>query len=492
MADSTVLDDYELIGDPIATGNSTQVWEVKKGGVQQFAMKLLLPEAFADGAQKASLKHEANVGKSFDHPNLIRIFELVMRKKYGYFIMEYFRSQNLKQMIRGERAAAQARLKKMMEALSQGLAHMHEKGWLHRDIKPDNILLTKGSEVKLIDFSLAGKGSGALTKLIGGSKGQAIQGTRTYIAPEVVRRKAYGFQADIYSLGITCYEVATGRPPYIHSNPNELLMAHVKDTPEKPSGYNPNITPELDAFILRLISKKPENRPANMQEVFSEVRNLKFFKEEPEEHARELARKAEDKFQDSMASRLDSRSDAARDKNAPPAPKPEKKPAPVTKPAAAGGAAKPAVAMSPQQPQPMPGYPQQPMPYPPGQFPGGQFPPGQYPPGYPPQMPYGYPGQMPGQPAPGQAPPPGWGQGYPPQQMPPGYGFPPGYGAMPGQPAAPAMPAPAPPVSRPAAPQPVAAPQRPAAVQPLPQRAPEPDPDDEDNLPLMTELPEVM
>lgn len=493
MSEVTVLDDYELLNS-VATGNSTTVWEVKqRASGQTFAMKLLLPEAFTDAEQKKALKHEFNVGKSLDHPNIIRFFDLVMGKKHGYFVMEYFRSVNLKQMLRGERAAAQARARKILESVAQAMAHMHEKNWVHKDLKPENILVTKGSEVKVIDFSLASRPAGGLTKLMGGSKSQIIQGTRTYIAPELVRRKPLTFAADIYSLGITAYEILTGRPPFIHRNPNELLMAHVRDTPDKPSSYNSNVTPEADAFVLKLLSKKPEQRPASMQEVFAEVRNLKLFKEEPEEYARLKAAEEQDRFEDSMANRLDSRSDASRDRSAaPPPPKPKPAPPPVViKSTSAPPAPKPAAPPPPAAAVP-PGYPTPP--------PG--YAPMQYPPGYPQQpMPY-YPPGMPPQ---------GWPQGYPQQQMPPGYPYPQGYPPVPGASPYPgalppgamppgamppgAMPSGAVPGQAPghaAAPPPAAAPQTapPAAPPAIPAAAPPQQ--DEDDLPMMTELPEVM
>lgn len=480
MAESTTFDDYDLI-NCLATGNSTQVWEVKqKSSGQTLAMKLLLPEAFKDPEQKASLKHEATVGKLFDHPNIIRIFDLTLTKKQGYFVMEFFRSVNLKQMLRGERAAVQSRLKKVLEGLTQALAHMHEKGWIHKDIKPDNILLTKGSEVKLIDFSLARKPSGGLTKLMGGSKSMVIQGTRTYIAPELIRRKPLTFAADIYSLGITFYEIVTGRPPFVQSNPNELLMAHVKDTPERPSGFNSNVTPEADALIMRMLSKKPEGRPGSMQELFTEVRNLKIFKEDPEEHAKEQAKKSEDKFLDSMAARLDSRTDAGRDKSAAPAATPAKA-KPKVLATSIGKPATPPAAKTPTAPAaPVAAAPQMPPGYPPPGYPQ------HFPPGYPQQMPPGY-GYPPGYVPPPGAPQPGWPPGYP-QQMPPGYGYPPGY-APPA--AVPQVPVAAPPPSAPEGlvpPKPSGAPVAPAP----PPSAAQPEEDDEENLPLMTELPEVM
>ena len=283
--------------------------------------------------------------------------------------------------------------------------------------------------MKVIDFSLASRPSGAITKLMGGSKSMIIQGTRTYLAPELIRRKPLTFAVDMYSLGITLYEILTGRAPFIQGNPNELLMAHVRDTPDKPSGYNPNVTPEADALVMRMISKKPEQRPKSMNDLAAELRSIKLFKEEPEGHARDLATKEQAKFDNSIAGQLDSRTDAGRDKSAPPPPKPAAKPTPPPiVPKSSGTAPKPAAAAAPQPAaqMPPPGYPAMPPGYPPGQYPMPQ-----YPPGYPQQMPY-YPG-MPqaGMPQVGMqqtAMPPGWPPGYPPpQQMPPGYQFPPGY-----------------------------------------------------------------
>lgn len=465
VPDPIIIDDYELLNNALATGNSTQVYEVRqKSSGQSFAMKLLLDEAFKDAEQKKSLKHEYTVGKSFDHPNVIRLFDLVMNKQRGYFIMEYFRSVNLKQMLRGERSVAQSRAKKILECVTQALGHMHEKNWVHKDLKPENILVTKGSEVKLIDFSLASRPAGGLGKLLGGSK--IIQGTRTYIAPELIRRKPLSFAADMYSLGITFYELVSGRPPFIYGNPNELLMAHVRETPDRPSSYNKIVTPEADALIMRMIAKNPKDRPASMQDLAAELRTLKIFTIDPEEHARETAAKEQNRFDDSLDSRLNSRADANRDRSAAPAapkPPPKKK---VAAPVVAKSPAPPAAAPAPPVAPPM-AYPAPP--------PG--YPPQAYPPGYPQPMPQ-YAGVPPGWP-PGYPPP---APGYTPAAMPPGYPYPPPAGAPPA-PVQPQAAAPPPPGAPPAPPAPLAA-AEPKSVGDEEVR--------EEDLPLMTELPEVI
>ena len=508
------IDQYQLV-NCISTGSLTQIWEVKHiANQQQFAMKLLLPEHLKDKRMVAELKKEARIAKQLEHPNIVRIVEVSIGRDNAYFIMEYFRGGSLKVLIRNDHANIQGRAKKIMEACAQTFAFIHDKGWVHKDIKPDNILVTKAGDVRVIDFSLASKPTGILTTLFTKKDNIAIQGTRTYLAPELIQRQPLTFSADIYSLGILFYEILTGRAPFIMGNANDLLMAHVREKPEKPSGYNINLTPELDQFIFKMIAKKPKDRFASMHEVNSTLKNLKVFKEDPETYLRNKVKSDDAKFTDSIANTLDSRLDAER---TPEERAKAREEADKTKAALRGNRpsvlkdkepAKPTPA-KPAAPQPMPQmqpqmmqqpmmpqmqYPQQmgmPMGYPqPGQYPGmpGQMMPGQMMPG---QM-------MPGMMMPGQMMP---GQQYPGMPMPgmmPGQGQMPGMypGQMPGMPM-PGMPQPGMPGSMPAAPMPMAAPPaaRPVAPAPAPiPPAPKPAPKPVEEIPLMEmdELPDVM
>ena len=408
------IDGYELVSC-IATGNVSQVWEVRDTGTgTAFAMKLLLPEALTDAEQKRTMKHEASVMKQLEHPNLVRFVDVRVARKSAYIVMELFRSVNLKALIRSDLHATHLRLKRIMECVTQALAYMHEKKWIHKDVKPDNILVTKGGEVRVIDFSLASRRSSSVGRMVTRKKSIVIQGTRTYIAPELVRREKLTHSADIYSLGVVFYEALTGRPPFMGANPNDLLMAHVRDHPDVPSSYHPNISPEADALAMRLLSKKPQDRPESMQELFAELRSLKFFKQDPEVYKKEHEAREKEKLETGVDQRLDSRADAARTEifgyqpmKAQPA-----KPAPaVMERAASAPQPPPQPAPNFAPPQPMPWM--QPMPQPmmpppmPHQMP---VPPplvgGAYHPGFSPQLP---PGVMPPQPypmpqAPGQQP----------------------------------------------------------------------------------------
>ena len=444
------IDDYLLIS-VIGTGKTAQIWEVmhEQSG-QMLAMKLLLPEAMADAEEKAFLKHEAKVAEQLEHPNLIRPHGLVMRKTECYFLMELFKTPNLKQFIHADRAGVHERFRKLVEGTCAGLGHMHDKGWVHKDIKPDNILLNRAGEVRLIDFSLAVRKAGGLSKLLGGGKG-AIRGTRTYLAPETIRKEPSTPATDIYSLGITFYEALVGFPPFKGDTPQDLLRKHIAAACPPPSLANSDVTPEMDEFILKMLAKKPKDRFQSMDEVLSAFANIQVFKvldeeEAEKQKAEEEARIAagekspeEEELEELMMNRRDSRTDArirelldgnpklqeefkrlqvkqaeaeerrqaelkrradklSKEQSSAGPEKKKKKPKP--KPAAPQPAA--------QQPVPQMPYPQQPA--------------MGYPPGYP-QMPPGYPQQMPG-----YAPPPGYGQ--PPAPM-PGMPQPPGYPQQP-------------------------------------------------------------
>lgn len=459
----TVVGGYEL-KNCVATGASTQIWEVTQVGANvPFAMKLMLPEALKDAEKKAILKREFKIGCGFEHPNLIRYHRIEVTRDHGFFIMDYFRAPSLKAQISANLAETQSKLKKIVEASTQAFVHMNEKGWLHRDIKPDNILVNKTGEVRVIDFSLACRIVTGVMKLVAG-KQKNIMGTRTYIAPETILKKVPTVQSDVYSLGVTLYEIITGVPPFAGLSPSDLLKKHIGEAPAPPSISNANVSPELDIVILKMLAKKPKDRFTDMREVMSVFRNLKCFKEDPLELYERKVKEAKANESLSVDKRLDSRADADRVSRGIAAPakaakgkrltapigemEAVKKLSPGGKPAAASAPAQPVQqivqVVMPQMPY---GMPQAPMP--------GMMYPSMMGPQQPmmpmPQMPMpGYPMGMPQPGMPGQMAPQMPGQG----QMPPGFaGQPPGMmpgGQVPGQPSMPQMPKAAPP----AAPQP--------------------------------------
>ncbi len=483
----------------VASGHSTQIWEVtEQGSTVPFAMKLLLPDSLKDPEAKAVLKHEFKVGSSLEHPSFVRFHRIEMTRDHGFFIMDYFRSPSLKAQIGGNLPETQSRFKKIVEAICQAFVHMNEKGWLHRDIKPDNILVNKTGEVRIIDFSLSMRLATGVMKMISG-KQKNIMGTRTYIAPETILKKTPTIQSDIYSLGVTLYEVLTGGPPFAGLSPSDLLTKHLSEAPAPPSIPNPNVTPELDSLMLRLLSKKPKDRPNDMREVMSLFRNAKCFLEDPAERYDRRTKEAKANESLSVDKRLDSRADADRVTRGLAAPEKHKKgkrltvgmkDAPVSKPAAA-----PSQPVAQGQVPGMPGMmPQMPYGMPGAHMPGMMFP-GMMMPQQPMMQPMQpYPMQMPGQPM--------MMPGMMPQQQP----MPMGQPMMPQQ--MPVQSAPVPMASQPGQPQPAHVPPQPAnspppqqpttpvqkkVLLPLERRvAVAPDPEAAADLDFMTELPDIM
>jgi hypothetical protein len=415
-----------------------------------------------------------------------------MTRDHGFFLMDYFRAPSLKAQISGNLPETQSRFKKIVEAVCQALVHMNEKGWLHRDIKPDNILVNKTGEVRVIDFSLALRIATGVMKLVSG-KQKIIKGTRTYIAPETILKKTPTVQSDIYSLGVTLYEVLTGAPPFAGLSPSDLLSKHLSEAAVPPSIENPNVTPELDSLMLRMLSKKPKERPADMREVMSLFRNVRCFVDDPVELFERKARESKANESLSVDKRLDSRADADRVSRGIAAPLKPKKGKSLTAGIRDGGPAPKAAASAPPAPAAqMPGgpgmMPQMPygMPMPGHAMPGMMYP-GMMmqPPMMQPPMMQPYPMPVPGQP--GMIP------GMPPQQMPPQQ-MPSAPQLMPPQ-AVPVQPAPQPAPPKPATPaaaQPAASPER-KVLLPLERRMPSANarPEEVADLEFMTELPDI-
>ena len=301
-------DQYKVLGD-IAKGQHSVVLEVvDTGNSERYAMKLLLPDALKDREQRNSLKHEAQVSQSLEHPNIIRFRELKITKVHAYFTMEMFRAPSLKSQIQTELSSLHVRIKRLIELTGLALGHMHERGWIHRDIKPDNILFSKGSDLRVIDFSLSSRATGGLAALFGGK--QKVQGTRTYMSPEQIRGQKLTPQTDVYNFGVTIFELLTGKPPFLGSSPNDLLRKHLSTPAPPPSVNNANVTPEMDRMVVRMLAKKAENRHQSMNELLAEFRSLNVFKEAVEVVAPK--KKDEEEESTSLSHRRDSRTDALR------------------------------------------------------------------------------------------------------------------------------------------------------------------------------------
>jgi serine/threonine protein kinase len=281
----------------IRAGAIYEIWAVRPvSDNTPYAIKWLPPGPKYSRSNVTELKHEYTVGVVLDHPNVIKTLDFGNTSNGAFMLLELFKVPNLKQqLISGGYKKLQHRAKSILTSAAASLAHLHEKGWIHRDIKPDNFLLRDDDVIKLIDFNLARKPAGGLSKLFGG-KTKVIQGTHSYMSPEQIRGQALDVRSDIYSFGCMIHEFFAGKTPFTANSPNELLQAHLSKKPQPLTVFDKNITPEFAAYVQRLMAKDPKDRPANMKDVMMELKTQKMFYNPPRPpSAAETAKAAEEK-----------------------------------------------------------------------------------------------------------------------------------------------------------------------------------------------------
>jgi serine/threonine-protein kinase len=194
--------------------------------------------------------------------------------------MEFFPSQNLKlRILRGQfEENIKPRFRSLVEQMALSLDFVHSKGWVHRDVKPDNYLVSGGGDVRLIDFALAIPAATALTRLFN-RKNTRIMGTRSYMSPEQIRGLPLDRRADIYSFGVMLYEMVNGRLPFVGSSGQELLRKHISAT-VPPFDSDKQATPQFEALVTSMMAKKESDRPATLSEFLDAFRGMKIFKDE--------------------------------------------------------------------------------------------------------------------------------------------------------------------------------------------------------------------
>ena len=262
------------------TGQTSQVWEVVEcASNRHFAMKLLLPERARDPVHRRFLLHEASVGKTLAHPNIIKILTIIRDPKNPCFVMEFFPAGSLKlRLMSKQHDYIREKAHNILKQAATALAFMNAKGWVHKDVKLDNILANGVGEVRLIDFALSErikKGFGRWFR-----RKSKVQGTRSYMSPEQIRGQALDGRADIYSYGASAFELVTGRPPFRGLTAHDLLTKHISEKPVSPRYFNPEVTEEFGDLVLQMLAKKKEDRPRDFHEVLMKLRTIRVFTSE--------------------------------------------------------------------------------------------------------------------------------------------------------------------------------------------------------------------
>ena len=281
------IGDYEL-RRCLYTGMSSQVYEVvEPRSGRHFAMKLLVQEQAGNKEFRSVLFHEAEVGIKLRHPNVINIISVSKSPTTPHFVMEYFPSGSLRARLTSkdpkDAEFVKQNARKIFKQVSIGLAYMNSSGFVHCDIKPDNIIVDASGVTKIIDFAISRKitksaGDGIIARLFGGGKKKKVQGTYSFMSPEQIRNAAIDGRSDVYSFGATIFELVTGRPPFRGASIDEILKKHLSEKPVFANTINPDVTDQFSALVNKMLSKKREERPENFHVVLRELKQTRVFK----------------------------------------------------------------------------------------------------------------------------------------------------------------------------------------------------------------------
>ncbi|MBX3168351.1 MAG: protein kinase [Candidatus Eremiobacteraeota bacterium] len=238
---------------------------------RQVAIKFLS----ASGQEAASLskrfQREANQLAALRHPNIVGFYDAGYFQKQNYIVMEYVERGSLRSLLQQQEGPLTLQQSlELFAAVSDGLEYIHQQNLVHRDLKPDNILLDENRSPKIGDFGLALK----LEDQSRITQSGMILGTYSYLSPEQILSRDVGPAADLYALGCCMYEAITGRPLFSADTEFALLNSHLRQTPIPPRQIRLDIPPELDTLILRLLHKHPAERPETAAEVAKALRRL--------------------------------------------------------------------------------------------------------------------------------------------------------------------------------------------------------------------------
>jgi serine/threonine-protein kinase len=266
---------YEII-EKIGSGGMSIVYKAKDTKLERYvAIKVLREEFCLDENFVKKFKVEAQSAASLSHQNIVNIYDVGNEGRTHFIVMEYLEGQTLKDYIKEQGQIQEEYLLKIALSIASALENAHINHIIHRDIKPQNIILTKDGKVKVADFGIARIATDQTLDAHENPSGSVY-----YIAPEQARGGYQDHKSDIYSLGITMYEMATGKLPFSGDNPVNVALKQIHDPMPKPSDINAEISPNVETIILKATEKKTSLRYQNTEEL---IEDLKLAMTNPED-----------------------------------------------------------------------------------------------------------------------------------------------------------------------------------------------------------------
>ncbi len=253
-----VLGDRYEIHQRLARGGMAQVYLARDRSLDRpVAVKELVPEFATDPSFVERFRREAQAAANLSHPNIVGVYDWGTQDGTYFIVMEYVDGPSLSQVIRRDGPLHPRRAAEIGNEVAAALGFAHSRGVVHRDVKPGNVLLTATGQSKVTDFGIARALSSPDDDL---TQAGSVMGTATYFSPEQAQGLTVDPRSDLYSLGVVLYEMVTGRPPFTGETPLAIAYKHVQDQPAPPSSIVPDLPHGLEAIIMKLLQKRPDDR----------------------------------------------------------------------------------------------------------------------------------------------------------------------------------------------------------------------------------------
>ena len=264
----TVLDNRYDVGRTLGSGGMGEVFLARDRVLgRDVALKVLRTQYAGDSEFAERFKREARNAASLSHPNIVQVYDRGETEDgSSYIAMEYVPGGTLKEKIVGEGPLGTREAAALGAQVAEALGAAHDRGMVHRDIKPQNVLLTDRGDAKVADFGIARAGSSVTISRTG-----SVMGTAGYMSPEQALGKPASPKSDLYSLGVVLYEALTGELPYTADNPIAVSMKHVNEPLRPPRELDPTIPEGMNALVTRLMAKDPEDRYASSDELADDL-----------------------------------------------------------------------------------------------------------------------------------------------------------------------------------------------------------------------------